>query len=325
MKRMLTLLLSAMLMLGVTGCSSAQSPSKIVKIGVVQLVEHDALDASYRGFVDGLKDAGFEDGKNIKIDFQNAQGDPSNCVTIADKLVNDKSDLILAIATPAAQAVANKTSTIPTLVTAVTDPASAKLVQSNEKPGTNVTGTSDLNPIDKQMELLLELVPDAKKVAMLYCSSEANSEFQVSVAKEQLKAKGVESIDATVTSANEIQQVVQSLAGRADAIYCPTDNMIAEAMVTVSAIASELKIPVIVGEPAVVDNGGLATYGVSYYDLGKLTAQMAVEIIKNGAKPAEMPIQYADGVELVLNQKTADALGLTFPQSLIDSAARIVK
>lgn len=300
--------------------STAAPADKVFKIGVVQLVEHDALDAAYQGFVDGLKEAGYEDGKNIAIDYQNAQGEQANCNTIASKLVNDKDDLILAIATPAAQAVANATTEIPVLVTAVTDPADAKLVASNEVPGGNVTGTSDLNPIKEQMELLQTLVPNAKKVGMLYCSSEANSEYQVNLAKEQLKSMGIEAVDFTVSSSNEIQQVVESMVNKVDAVYAPTDNMIASGMVTVSMITNSAKLPMIVAEPSLVKNGGLGTYGLNYYNLGKQTAAMAVKVLTGEAKPADMPVEYLEQTDLVLNQDTIEALGITVPQELLDKA-----
>lgn len=287
-----------------------------IRIGIIQLVEHKALDASYQGFVDGLRDAGYVDGQNITIDYQNAQGEQSNCVTIANKLVNDKDNLILAIATPAAQAVANITKDIPILITAVTDPQSCALVKSNEKPETNVTGTSDLNPVKEQMQLLKKLVPNASKVAILYCSSEQNSVFQVNLARAALNELEIEAIDATVSNSNEIQQVVQSLVGKVDAIYAPTDNMIASAMTTVSMIATPNKIPVICGEENMVLNGGLATYGLNYYELGRQTASMAVDILKNGSKPENMPIQYLEKCSLVVNEETAKSLEITIPNDL---------
>lgn len=299
---------------------SDPTDGKTFKIGIVQLMEHDALDAARTGFIDGLKEAGYEDGANITIDFQNAQGEQANCVTIADKFVNDQDDLILAIATPAAQAVANATKEIPVLITAVTDPADAKLVAANDAPGGNVTGTSDLNPIKEQMELLTQLVPTAKKVGLLYCSSEANSKFQVDLARAELATKGIECQDFTVSSSNEIQQVVESMAGKVDAVYAPTDNMIASGMATVTMVANPAKLPVIVAEPGMVENGGLATYGLSYYNLGKQTAAMAVRILKGEASPAEMPIEYLADTELVVNSGTLADLGITLPQELQEKA-----
>lgn len=297
------------------GCAGKTEKAEF-SIGIIQLVEHTALDASYQGFVDGLKEAGYEDGKNLVIDYENAQGDQSNCSTIAQKMVNDNNDLILAIATPAAQAVANLTQTIPVLVTAVTDPANARLVETNEHPGTNVSGTSDLNPVEAQISLIKEMVPTAKKIAFLYCSSEENSIFQVNLAKKAADKAGLEYVDATVSNSNEIQQVVQSLVGKVDAIYTPTDNMIAAGMVTVTMVTIPAKLPVFCGEENMVKAGGLATYSLNYYELGKQTAKMAVDVLENGANPAEMPIQYLETCDLVINFETADAIGLTVSDEL---------
>lgn len=297
---------------------TASADGKVYKIGVSQFVQHDALDASYTGFLDGLKEAGFEDGKNLKIDYQNAQGEQANCATIASKLVNDKDDLILAIATPAAQAVANATSDIPIVITAVTDPAESGLVKSNEAPGTNVTGTSDLNPIAEQMDLLVKLVPDVKKVAVLYNSSEANSKIQADLAKKAGEKIGIEVVDATISNSNEIQQVVQSLVGKVQAIYAPTDNTIAAGMATVAMVANENKLPVICGESGMVEAGGLATYGIDYYELGKLSGAQAAKILKGETKPADMPIQYLDASKLkvTVNEEVAKQLGIEIPADL---------
>lgn len=302
-----------------SGCSKkkaegSKSGERKLKIGVVQLVEHSALDANYKGFVAGLAEAGYVDGENIKIDYHNAQGEQVNCVTIAEKLINDRDDLIFAIATPAAQAVANLTKDIPILISSVTDPESAKLVQKNTAPGGNVTGTSDLTPCAAQMELLKKIVPDAKTVGMLYCSSEQNSYFQVELAKAACDKLGLKYIDGTVSNANEIQQVVGNLCGKVDVIYSPTDNMIAAGMTLVSQVANEYKIPVICGEEGMVNAGGLATYGINYYELGKLTAKMAVEILRDGKNPAEMPIESLQKFDLKVNEKTEKILGITVPR-----------
>ena len=300
----------------VTGCS--KSGEKKIRIGVIQLVEHSALDANYKGFVDGLAEAGYVNGKNISIDYQNAQGEQVNCVTIAEKLINDRDDLIFAIATPAAQAVANLEKDIPILISSVTDPESAKLVAKNTAPGGNVTGTSDLTPCEAQMELLKKIYPDAKTVGMLYCSSEQNSYFQIALAKAACDKLGLKYIDGTVSNSNEIQQVTQSLCGKVDVIYTPTDNMIAAGMSLVSQVATENKIPTIVGEQGMVEAGGLATYGINYYELGKQTGAMAALILKGEKKPADMPIQYMDPdkCELAINEETAKKLGITIPDSL---------
>lgn len=297
--------------IGFSGCAKDNR----IKIGVIQLVEHSALDANYKGFVDGLAEAGYVDGQNIKIDYHNAQGEQVNCVTIAEKLINDRANLIFAIATPAAQAVANLTKDIPVLISSVTDPESAKLVQKNTAPGGNVTGTSDLTPCAAQIELLKKIVPNAKTVGMLYCSSEQNSYFQVGLAKAACDKLGLKYIDGTVSNANEIQQVVTNLCGKVDVIYSPTDNMIAAGMPLVSQVANEKKIPVICGEEGMVQAGGLATYGINYYELGKLTAKMAVEILRDGKNPAEMPIEYLQSFDLKVNEETEKVLGITVPRN----------
>ena len=307
---------AALLMSGCTKKTNGTENAKKIKIGVIQLVEHSALDANYKGFVDGLAEAGYVDGQNISIDYHNAQGEQVNCVTIAEKLVNDRDDLIFAIATPAAQAVANITKNIPIVISSVTDPESAKLVIKNTAPGTNVTGTSDLTPCEAQMDLLKKLVPNAVKVGMLYCSSEQNSHFQIALAKAACDKLGLKYVDGTVSNSNEIQQVVTSLCGKVDAIYSPTDNMIAAGMATVAQVANEKGIPTICGEEGMVAAGGLATYGINYYELGKQTAAMAVEILRDGKKPAEMPIQYLQKCDLSINEATAKALGITIPENL---------
>ncbi|WP_310605355.1 ABC transporter substrate-binding protein [Anaerosporobacter sp.] len=311
-----TLCILALSIAALTGCSSKKGSDKVYRIGVSQYTTHDALDSAYKGFVDGLAEAGYKDGENIEIDFQNAQGEPSNCSTIASKLVNDNPDLILAIATPTAESLANLTQDIPIIVTAVTDPAEAGIVATNEAPGGNVTGTSDLNPVKEQMELLRQLVPSAKKVAILYCSSEANSKLQANLAADAATLYGLETIEATVSNTNDIEQVVQSLVGKVDAIYAPTDNIIASGMATVSMIATSNNIPIICAEPSMVKNGGLATYGLNYYNLGKQTAAMAVKILTGESKPADMPIEYLNNVDLIINEDIANTLGIIIPDDL---------
>lgn len=287
-----------------------------IKIGVLQLIEHNALDSAYKGFVDGLKEAGYEDGKNIIIDYQNAQGEQANCITIGQKFINDKSDLILAIATPAAQAIANMTKDIPILITAVTDPSDSKLVADNNAPGGNVTGTSDLTPVEAQIELLKEIIPNVKTVGLLYCSSEQNSVFQINIAKKKLDAMGIKYIDIAISNLNEIQQVIQNVIGKVEAIYTPTDNMIANGMATVALMTEPAKLPVICGEGGMTILGGTATYGINYYELGKLTSTQAVSILKGDKKTSEMPIEYLQKFDLVVNTNMIESIGLTIPESL---------
>lgn len=309
------LLVTGLISTALVGCGKKND---VFHIGVSQYVEHAALDASYKGFVDALAEAGYVDGEKIKIDYQNAQGDQSNTNTIATKLVNDNNNLILAIATPSAQAVANATMDIPVLVTAVTDPYDAGLVKSNEAPGGNISGTSDLTPVRKQFDLLTQLIPDAKKVAILYTSSETNSKVQAQLARDAAAELGLETVDATVSNTNEIQQVVESLINKVDAIYAPTDNLIAKAMPTVTMVANTNGLPVICGEKGMVEAGGLATYGIDYYELGKLTGEQAVKIIEGKATTEDMPIAYLadEDCELTINEEVAKQLGIEIPSDL---------
>lgn len=287
---------------------TAQADGTTYHIGVIQLTEHAALDATNEGFIAALDDAGL----SYEVDQQNAQNDQSACQTIAEKLVNDQNDLIFAIATPAAQAVAGATSDIPILVSAVTDPADAGLVESNEVPGGNVSGTSDLTPVKEQIDLLQQLLPDAKKVGILYCSAEANSEFQANIAIEACEAAGLEYEVFTVSGSNEIQSVVESMASKVDVIYTPTDNTIAAGMATVAMVANEKGIPTICGEEGMVNEGGLATYGIDYYQLGYMAGEQAVDILVNGADISKMPIGYlpAEKCTLATNAETAETLGI---------------
>lgn len=293
-----------------------------VTIGILQYVEHPALDQATKGFEDYLKENGYAD---AKIDFKSAQAEVANCTTIAQKFVNDKVNLIFAVATPAAQAAANETKDIPIVLSAVTDPQDSGLVKDNAKPGVNVTGSSDLNPIEAQFDLLQEILPDAKTVGLLYSNAESNSVFQINLAKEQCEKRGLEYKEASVTDSNQIQQVVESLNGKVDAIYVPTDNMMAESMATVSQTATQYGIPCIVGEEGMVKNGGLATYGIDYYKLGKLAGAQAVSILRDGDKPEDMAIAYlpSEDCTLTVNPKTAEKLNITLPQSVLDRAVTV--
>lgn len=339
-KNMVALLLTCIMGLSLAGCGGAKpetttaaattaaasetttaaaketEAAKKVSIGILQLVEHNALDSACQGFKDALKDGGYIEGQNLEIDFQNAQADQSNLKTMSQRFVNNKVDLILAIATPAAQSVAAETKDIPVLVTAVTDLVSAKLVESNEKPNTNVSGTTDMNPIKEQIDLLKKFAPNAKKVGVLYTSSEDNSILQAKIAKEAIEALGMEYVEKTVTSTNDVQQVTQSLVTKVDAIYIPTDNILASSMPIVSEAANAAKVPVICGEANMVTAGGLATLGIDYYKLGRQTGEMAIRVLKGEAKPAEMPVESLKDMEYTINKATAEAIGITIPEDL---------
>ena len=309
------------LALGVMGCGGdkKEAPKK-VNVGIVQLVEHAALDAANKGFVEGLASKGYKEGQNIAYDRQNAQADQSNLQNIAHRFVNNKVNLICAIATPAAQTVANVTSDIPIVATAVTDYKTAKLVKDNAKPGTNVTGTTDMNPVEQQLDLLLKLVPNAKSVGTIYCSSEVNSQLQIEILKKAAAAKGVTVKEATVSNVNDIQQAARSLVGKVQAIYVPTDNVLASAMPTLVSVTEEAKLPVICGEGGMVKAGGLATLGVDYYKLGFQAGEMAADILSGKSKPADMAIQAQKEFKAMVNLKEAEKIGLKVPEDVLKGA-----
>lgn len=311
------------LAMGIVGCGGDAKDGKKaekVNVGIVQLVEHEALDAANKGFVEGLASKGYKEGQNITFDKQNAQADQSNLQNIAHRFVNNKVDLICAIATPAAQTVANVTSDIPIVATAVTDYKMAKLVKDNDKPGTNVTGTTDMNPVADQLDLLVKLVPTAKTIGVIYCSSEVNSQLQVEILKKAAAAKGITVKEATVSTVNDIQQAAHSLVGSVQAIYVPTDNVLASAIPTLISVTDEAKLPVICGEGAHVRAGGLATLGVDYYKLGFQAGEMAADILSGKAKPAGMAIQAQKKFKPVINMKSAAKIGLTVPEELLKDA-----
>ncbi|WP_432641839.1 ABC transporter substrate binding protein [Acidaminococcus sp.] len=310
----------AAMVVGAAGCgSSTQTGSKdkkSYKVGVIQLVQHPALDAANKGFIDGLKSKGFEEGKNVTFDQQNAQGDQSNLQTIAQRFVSNKDDLVCAIATPAVQTMANATKEIPIVGTAVTDYKVAKLVKDNSKPGTNVTGTTDMNPVEAQIDLLVKIMPKAKTVGFIYNSSEVNSQLQIDLAKKAAAARGLATVEATVSSVNDIQQAAQSLMGKVDALYIPTDNVMASAMPNLIKITDEAKIPVFCGESGMLKAGGVATLGIDYYKLGLQTGEMAADILSGKAKPQDMAIQSQKTFTVTLNEEAIKKLGLTIPDDI---------
>ena len=300
--------------LGIAGCSdnaasgSAASSGTTYRIGVLQLTQHSALDAANEGFIRALDESGI----SYEADQQNANNEQSACTTIASTFVNDGVDLILAIATPAAQACLNATTEIPIVGTAITDFAESGLVESNDAPGGNLTGTSDMNPVADQIALLTQLVPDAAQVGLLYCTAESNSEIQIQMAEEELDGLGIGHERYSFSSTNELQTVVETMVGQVDAVYAPTDNTVAAAMSQVSATTNEAGIPTICGEVGMVENGGLASVSINYEELGYRAGEMAVQILTEGADPATMPVETmgADECDLVYNQQTADEIGV---------------
>ena len=295
---------------------------KVFKIGIVQIVEHPSLNTIREAFIAQLAEKGFKEGENIEIDYQNAQGDQTNLKTICQKFVSDKSDLIVAIATPSAQAAAGETSTIPVLFSACTDPVGSGLVPNLEKPGGNVTGTSDAVSAEKIMELARRITPGIKKIGALYNSGETNSISVINNLKEYAAKNGMEVIEGTVTNSSEVQQVAQSLMGKADAVFSPIDNTIASAMPVVAQVAEAAKKPVYVGADSMVQDGGLATYGINYPVLGQETADMAVEIL-NGKNPGEIPVRTMTDMDIYVNQATAKSIGISIPEDVLKEAKQV--
>lgn len=296
--------------------TSATQAENSTIVGLVQLVEHPALDEANRGIVDAMKVRGL----NVKFDQQNAQADQSNLSNIAQRFVNQKYPLIFAIATPAAQVMANATDKTPIVATAVTDFEIAKLVKSNEKPQTNVTGSSDLNPVAAQVKLMLQLVPDAKRIGTIYNSSEINSQFQAQILKEELQKLGLDLIELTVSSVNDVQQTAQSMIGKVDVIYVPTDNIIASAIPVLTKITTPAGIGVITGEEGMLKGGGLATVGVDYYNLGQIAGNMGADILEGKGRPQDMPIRYQTEFKSKINIDVAEKLGIKVPESLTKTA-----
>lgn len=321
MKKLLVMLLSVLMVLALAGCSSngtseegsaePAEESKTIKIGVVQLVQHAALDAATQGFVDEVKKA-FPD---ADIDVQNASGDSATCSTIVQGFVNDGVDMIMANATPALQAAVSATGDIPILGTSVTEYGVALGIEGfNGLVGSNVSGTSDLAPLDQQAQMIVDLFPETKTVGIIFCSNEANSKYQVEVVSNELSAKGIEVKTASFTDSNDISMVCEDLCSQVDLIYIPTDNQAASCAETIANVVLEKKVPVIAGEEGICSLCGIATLTINYYDLGVTTGQMAVRILNGESKIEEMPIQYFENPVKKFNPEICDLFGVSVPE-----------
>lgn len=323
MKKLIKLLalLTAMSLLfcgcgGDTPKQGENDDSQTYKIGVMQLMDHEALNLAQEGFIAALADNGFVNGQNITLLLENGQGDTNNLNTIADKFVSENVDLAFCIATPSTEVMAGKTTTIPIVATAVTSFEKAGLVASDAAPGGNITGTSDLNPVSDQLDLMLRLFPDVKTVGFVYTSSEDNSILQCQIAKEYLETKNIKTVERTITNTNDIQQAVQAIVSECDALYIPTDNNMASSMPTVTNITQPAGIPTICGESNMVKKGGTATIGITYYGIGYTAGEMAIDILVNGKDPATMAIQGSSELEYCLNGDALAAFNVEVPEDL---------
>ena len=288
----------------------ADKKKDVFRIGISQFITHQSLDATREGFVDELAKQGYVEGKNIEIDLQNAQGEQRNLKTISQQLA-ESSDVVLAIATPSAQSLANTTQTTPVIFSAVTDPVSAKLVESREHPGGNVTGTSDQSSdaISIQINLIKKVLPKAKTIGILYTQSEPNSVVQKDEAKRLLEEKGFTVVEKTILDSNNVKAAAESLMAEVDMVFVPTDNIISSTIETVKQVSIKHKVPVFGGSTEMIAVGGLYNYGTNYEELGRQTARMLVRVLK-GEKPENIAVELPEKLELHTNKEMADALGI---------------
>ena len=317
MKKLISLVLAAVMALSLVACGSGNKDKdtdtgdKTYKVGVVQLVQHEALDAATKGFTDALKEAL---GDKVEVVEKNASGDSNNCSTIVNGFISDKVDLIMANATPALQAAASATSTIPILGTSVTDYATAlEIADWTGTVGGNISGTSDLAPLDKLAAMLQELFPNAKKVGMLFCSSEPNSKYQVDEVTKLLSAAGITCTEYTFTDSNDVSSVTQKACDDSDVLYIPTDNTAASNTEAIANVVLAAGTPVIAGEAGICRGCGVATLSIDYYELGKITGQMAAKILTGEADISTMPVEFAPTATKQANMANCEKLGITVP------------
>ncbi|HET9643725.1 MAG TPA: ABC transporter substrate-binding protein [Burkholderiaceae bacterium] len=293
-------------------------------VAVTAIVEHPALDAARDGVRDELKAAGFEAGRNLNFEYQSAQGNAGTAAQIARKFAGDKPDVIVALATPSAQAVVATTKTIPVVYSAVTDPVAAKLVKGWEASGTNVTGVSDLSPLARHLELIHQLLPNAKRVGVIYSPGEANSVALVEALKKEVGKSGFALVEAAAARTVDVPGAAQSLVGKADVIYAPTDNNVMSAFEGIVKVAQQGGLPVVAADTEAVKRGAVAALGLNYYDLGRQTGKLVVRVLK-GEAPGSIASQTASALELHLNQKAAQKQGVTLSDALLKSAKVVLK
>jgi putative tryptophan/tyrosine transport system substrate-binding protein len=302
--------------------SSASIMAKTAKVAVSQIVEHPALDATRQGLLDGLKAKGYEEGKNLEFDFKTAQGNPAIAVQIARQLVGEEPDVLVGIATPTAQALVSATRTIPVVFTAVTDPVGAKLVKTMIQPGGNVTGLSDLSPVEQHVELIKELMPNVKTIGVVYNPGEANAMSLIELLKASTKAHGIKLVEATALKSADVQSATQSIVAKSDIIYALIDNTVASAIEGMIVTTNQAKVPVFGAATSYVERGAVASLGFDYYQIGLQTADYVVAILE-GKAPGSLDVKVAKGSDLVLNKTAADKIGFTIPQSVIDRATSV--
>ncbi|CAM3494042.1 ABC transporter substrate-binding protein [Marinicrinis lubricantis] len=305
----------------VNGTANEGQDETVYKVGVAQLLEHPSLDSSREGFIQALKDAGIEEGVNLELDYQNAQNDPTMSATIAQKFAGQDLDLVLGIATPIAQALKQQVKETPVLFTSVTDPLGAGLVENLEQPESNVTGMSDTHPeeIEEMMKFISEQFPEIKTIGVIINQSEQNSLVAVERAEKELEALGIKLERANITNSSEVKQAADSLAGKVDAFFTTKDNTVISALEAIVQVANDKDIPIFTNEKDSLARGGVATFSVDYFEIGYATGEMAVEILKNGKAPSEVPVQFPENLDLVVNLKYAKEQGVEFSDELLQT------
>ncbi|HEL1757128.1 TPA: ABC transporter substrate-binding protein [Streptococcus suis] len=320
----LTVMVVAALFMTQKEQNNSSTSTEKVKIGVLQFVTHDSLDEIYKGIKAGLEEGGYTTTDNLEIDFMNAEGDQSQVQTMSKKLVDNGNELLIGIATPGAQGLANATTELPIIMGAVTDPVGANLVTDLKKPGGNITGVSDQTPVEDAVSLIKEITPDAKTIGVLYSSNEDNSKIQVAEFKAAAEEAGYTVLEYAVASSNEIAATVEVASSKADVLFTPVDNTVASAFSTVVSVANKTKTPIFTSVEDMVKGGGIASVTLSQYDLGVATGKMAAKIL-DGANPEDTPVQIFNEGTVVVNQKVAKELGITLSDDVISKASKVIE
>ncbi|HFI0119796.1 TPA: tryptophan ABC transporter substrate-binding protein [Streptococcus suis] len=320
----LTVMVVAALFMTQKEQSSQSASSEKVKIGVLQFVTHDSLDEIYKGIKAGLEEGGYSTTDNLEIDFMNAEADQSQVQTMSKKLVDNGNELLIGIATPAAQGLANATTELPIIMGAVTDPVGANLVTDLKNPGGNITGVSDQTPVADAVSLIKEITPDAKTIGVLYSSNEDNSKIQVAEFKTAAEEAGYTVLEYAVASSNELASTVEVATSKTDVLFTPVDNTVASAFSTVVSVANKSKTPIFTSVEDMVEGGGIASVTLSQYDLGVATGKMAAKIL-DGANPGDTPVQIFNEGTIVVNQKVAKELGITLSDDVINQASKAIE
>ncbi|HEM5988254.1 TPA: ABC transporter substrate-binding protein [Streptococcus suis] len=320
----LTVMVVAALFMTQKEQSSQSASSEKVKIGVLQFVTHDSLDEIYKGIKAGLEEGGYSTTDNLEIDFMNAEADQSQVQTMSKKLVDNGNELLIGIATPAAQGLANATTDLPIIMGAVTDPVGANLVKDLKNPGGNITGVSDQTPVADAVSLIKEITPEAKTIGVLYSSNEDNSKIQVAEFKAAAEEAGYTVLEYAVASSNELAATVEVVTSKADVLFTPVDNTVASAFSTVVSVANKTKTPIFTSVEDMVEGGGIASVTLSQYDLGVATGKMAAKIL-DGANPGDTPVQIFNEGTVVVNQKVAKELGISLSEEIINKASKVIE